>query len=120
MSDDLKGLRPGFQEFFRGKKAYYAMVSVVNGRHYVLLRDQRKFEKRERILFGVVLIGFVLSVLLAVLLGRLLASRVITPVSRLASQVRHRDQLLELAPVLASDYASDEVGAKPWAGCAPR
>lgn len=111
MSDDLKGLRPGFQEFFRGKKAYYAMVSEVNGRHYVLLRDQRKFEKRERILFGVVLVGFFLSVLLAVLLGRLLASRVITPVSRLAGQVRHRDQLLEMAPVLASDYANDEVGA---------
>ncbi|MCF7541751.1 sensor histidine kinase [Pseudomonas petrae] len=111
MSDDLKDLHPGFQEFFRGKKAYYAMVSEVNGRHYVLLRDQRKFEKRERILFGVVLVGFFLSVLLAVLLGRLLASRVITPVSRLASQVRHRDQLLELAPVLASDYANDEVGA---------
>lgn len=111
MSDDLKGLLPGFQEFFRGKKAYYAMVSEVNGRHYVLLRDQRKFQKRERILFGIVLVGFVLSVLLAVLLGRLLASRVITPVSRLASQVRHRDQLLELAPVLASDYANDEVGA---------
>ncbi|MFP3924683.1 sensor histidine kinase [Pseudomonas sp. W5-36] len=111
MSDDLKGLPLGFQEFFRGKKAYYAMVSEVNGRHYVLLRDQRKFQKRERILFGVVLVGFVLSVLLAVLLGRLLASRVITPVSRLAGQVRHRDQLLELAPVLASDYANDEVGA---------
>ena len=111
MSDDLKELKPGFQEFFRGKKAYYAMVEAVGERRYVLLRDQRKFEKRERILFGIVLIGFVLSVLLAILLGRLLASRVITPVSRLAGQVRHRDQLLELAPTLADDYATDEVGA---------
>jgi signal transduction histidine kinase len=33
------------------------------------------------------------------------------PVSRLAGQVRHRDQLLELAPTLANDYAKDEVGA---------
>ena len=65
MSDDLKGLQPGFQEFYRGKRAYYAMVTSVGERRYVLLRDQRKFEKRERILFGVVLIGFVLSVLLA-------------------------------------------------------
>jgi len=111
MSDDLKGLQPGFQEFYRGKRAYYAMVTTVGERRYVLLRDQRKFEKRERILFGVVLIGFVLSVLLAILLGRLLASRVMAPVSRLAGQVRHRDQLLELAPVLAGDYANDEVGA---------
>jgi len=111
MVDDLKGLRPGFQEFFRGQRSYYAMVESVGGRRYVLLRDQRGFEKRERILFGIVLVGFILSVLLAVLLGRLLASRVMAPVSRLAGQVRHRDQLLELAPVLAKDYAQDEVGA---------
>jgi signal transduction histidine kinase len=111
MSDDLKDLKPGFQEFFRGKKAYYAMVESVGERRYVLLRDQRKFEKRERILFAVVLVGFILSVMLAVLLGRLLASRVMAPVSRLAGQVRHRDQLLELAPTLADDYARDEVGA---------
>ena len=111
MSDDLKNLKPGFQEFFRGTKAYYAMVETVGGRRYVLLRDQDPFEKRERILFAVVLVGFILSVLLAILLGRLLASRVMAPVSRLAGQVRHRDQLLELAPTLAHDYAGDEVGA---------
>jgi signal transduction histidine kinase len=62
-------------------------------------------------LFGIVFVGFILSVLLAVLLGRLLASRVMAPVARLAGQVRHRDQLLELAPSLANDYAKDEVGA---------
>jgi signal transduction histidine kinase len=111
MSDDLKDLKPGFQEFYRGKRAFYAMVETVGERRYVLLRDQRKFEKRERLLFGVVLVGFILSVLLAILLGRLLASRVMAPVSRLAGQVRHRDQLLTLAPVLALDYAGDEVGA---------
>ncbi len=111
MSDDLKHLKLGFQEFFRGSKAYFAMVEMVGDRRYVLLRDQRKSEKREHILFGVVLIGFILSVLMAILLGRLLASRVMAPVSRLASQVRHRDQLLEMAPVLANDYARDEVGA---------
>ncbi|WP_296262308.1 MULTISPECIES: sensor histidine kinase [unclassified Pseudomonas] len=111
MAADLKDLKPGFQKFFRGKNAYYAMVETVGGRRYVLLRDQREFKKRERILLGVVLVGFILSVLLAILLGRLLASRVMAPVSRLAGQVRHRDQLLELAPVLAGDYARDEVGA---------
>ncbi|WP_296185488.1 sensor histidine kinase [Pseudomonas sp. UBA1879] len=110
MADDLRELPAGFQEFWRGKRAYYAMVASVGERRYVLLRDQRSFAKRERILFGVVLIGFILSVLLAVLLGRLLASRVMAPVSRLAGQVRHRDQLLELAPVLADGYARDEVG----------
>jgi signal transduction histidine kinase len=32
------------------------------------------------------------------------------PVSRLAQQVRHRDQLLSLAPPLAPEYADDEIG----------
>lgn len=111
MTDDLQGLKPGFQDFRRGTKAFYAFVQIIDDRRYVLLRDQRSFAKRERILLGVVLIGFILSVLLAVLLGRLLASRVMAPVSRLAGQVRHRDQLLEWAPTLADDYAKDEVGA---------
>jgi len=111
LADDLKDLQPGFHELVRGKKTYYVIVQSVDGRRYMLLRDQRKFAKRERILFGVVVIGFILSVLLAVLLGRLLASRVMAPVIRLARQVRHRDQILEVAPRLADDYAKDEVGA---------
>ncbi|HEX8593042.1 MAG TPA: HAMP domain-containing sensor histidine kinase [Pseudomonas sp.] len=110
MADDLKPLPSGFHVFTRGKRAYYAMVESVAGRNYVLLRDQRSNVKRERILFAVVFVGFVLSVLLALLLGRLLAQRVMAPVVKLASQVRHRDQVLELAPALAPDYAEDEVG----------
>ncbi|EPJ84747.1 periplasmic sensor Signal transduction histidine kinase [Pseudomonas sp. CFII64] len=110
MADDLKRLTPGFHTFVRGKNAYYAMVDSVDGRSYVLLRDQRSSVKRERILFGVVLVGFVLSVLLALLLGRLLAQRVMAPVVKLAGQVRQRDQLLEVAPSLAPEYGNDEVG----------
>lgn len=107
---DLRHLSPGFHEVFRGDLSYHAMVQVVDGRRYVLLQDQSDFEERERILFAVVLIGFVLSLALAVFLGWLLARRVMAPVIRLARQVRHRDQLLGLAPPLAPDYAADEVG----------
>jgi signal transduction histidine kinase len=62
------------------------------------------------VLFAVVLVGFVLALALAVFLGWVLARRVMAPVVRLARQVRHRDQLLGLAPPLAPDYAADEVG----------
>ena len=75
-------------------------------------------EERERVLFAVVVVGFVLALALAVFLGWSLARRVMAPVVRLARQVRHRDQLLGLAPPLAPDYAADEVGelavAKDW------
>ena len=101
---------PGFHEVFREQLSYHAMVEVVDGRRYVLLQDQSDFEERERVLFAVVLVGFVLSLALAVFLGWILARKVMAPVVRLARQVRHRDQLLGLAPPLAPDYAADEVG----------
>ncbi|MBM7061646.1 HAMP domain-containing histidine kinase [Pseudomonas sp. UL073] len=107
---DLKHLKPGFHEVFRGELSYHAFVRLVDGRHYVLLQDQSEFENRERVLFVVVFIGFLLSIVLALVLGWLLARKVIEPVVRLSRQVRHRDQLLPLAPPLAPDYAADEVG----------
>jgi len=110
LPEDLRALKPGFQEVFRDDKSYYAMVEVVDGHKYVLLQDQQNFEERESVLFAVVLVGFVLSVALAILLGLMLARRVMAPVVRLATQVRHRDQLLNMAPLLSPDYAADEVG----------
>lgn len=107
---DLRHLDAGFHEVFREQLSYHAMVEIVDGRRYVLLQDQSDFEERERVLFAVVLVGFVLSLALAVFLGWVLARKVMAPVVRLARQVRHRDQLLGLAPPLAPDYAADEVG----------
>jgi signal transduction histidine kinase len=107
---DLRHLDPGFHEVFRGQLSYHAMVEIIDGRRYVLLQDQSDFEERERVLFAVVAVGFVLSLALAVFLGWILARRVMAPVVRLSQQVRHRDQLLGLAPPLAPDYAADEVG----------
>ncbi|MBO6279158.1 MAG: two-component sensor histidine kinase, partial [Pseudomonas sp.] len=100
---DLRHLDPGFHEVFRDQLSYHAMVEVVDGRRYVLLQDQSDFEERERVLFAVVAVGFVLALALAVFLGWTLARRVMAPVIRLARQVRHRDQLLGLAPPLAPD-----------------
>jgi signal transduction histidine kinase len=110
LDSQLESLRLGFQEILYHGADFYAMVEVVDGRKYVLLRDQQSLEQRERMLFGIVMVGFVLSILLAILLGRLLARRVMAPVIRLARQVRHRDQLLDLASPLRPDYAADEVG----------
>jgi signal transduction histidine kinase len=107
---DLRHLDPGFHEVFRNDLSYHAMVEIVGGRRYVLLQDQSDFEERERVLFAVALVGFVLALALAVFLGWILARKVMAPVVRLARQVRHRDQLLGLAPPLAPDYAADEVG----------
>ncbi|MBX9913703.1 MAG: HAMP domain-containing histidine kinase [Pseudomonadaceae bacterium] len=106
----LQNLPEGFQEAYHGKYSYHAYARVVAGRQYVLLQDQSDFENREQALYSVVLVGFLVSIAAAMLLGWLLARKVIEPVVRLAQQVRHRDQLLTLAPPLAPDYADDEVG----------
>ncbi|MBD9482355.1 HAMP domain-containing histidine kinase [Pseudomonas sp. PDM14] len=110
MPDDLVDLSPGFHEVFRESGSYHGFAEVVDGRHYVLLQDQTEFEDREQLLFAVVLTGFMITVGLSGLLGWLLARKVIEPVGRLARQARHRDQLLDMAPPMAPDYAKDEVG----------
>jgi signal transduction histidine kinase len=110
MDPTLEALTPGFQEIQYQGEDFYAMAGEVNGQKYVLLRNQLSLKQREHVLFAVVIVGFVLSIVLATLLGRLLARRVMAPVIRLARQVRHRDQLLDLAPPLHPDYAVDEVG----------
>ncbi|HMV70978.1 MAG TPA: HAMP domain-containing sensor histidine kinase [Pseudomonadales bacterium] len=106
----LQGLKQGFTEVEHGDDAYYAYTRVIDGHTYILLEEQNEFERREDALFMVVLVGFLLSVLSAWGLGYLMARKVMAPVIRLASQVRHRDQLHAAAPPLAPEYANDEIG----------
>lgn len=100
----------GFSEVVEGGEAYYVFKRTHGEHDDVIVREQHEFEAREQVLFDVILVGFVLSILGAWGLGTLLAKRVMKPVRRLAQQVRHRDQLLPMAPLLAPDYPDDEVG----------
>lgn len=100
----------GFAEVVDGDEAFYVYIQEINGVRYALVQEQHEFEDREQALFNVVLAGFILSIIGAWGLGRLMARKIMQPVSRLAQQVRHRDQLLPLAPPLAPEYANDEIG----------
>jgi signal transduction histidine kinase len=104
------GLDEGFTELLDGHQAFYAYALEINGVRYLLIQDQGEFEAHEQVLFSVVFAGFILTVLGAWGLGRVMAGKVMTPVSRLAQQVQHRDQLMTLAPPLAAEYPDDEVG----------
>ncbi|MBU2712319.1 sensor histidine kinase [Zooshikella harenae] len=103
-------LDTGFTEVIRNNEAFYAYVRDLNGQRYILVQEQNEFEAHEQALFTAVLIGFLVSILGASCLGWLTARRVISPLTRLAQQVRYRDQLHSLAPTLAQEYADDEVG----------
>jgi signal transduction histidine kinase len=108
--DEYTELNEGFTEVVRGDQAFYAYTRIINDERFMLVQEQSEFEAREKALFNVVLAGFLLSVVGAWGLGWLMARRVMTPVSRLARQVSHHDQLHPLAPPLAPEYADDEVG----------
>lgn len=108
--EQYAGLPEGFNEVFDGPKAFYVYVQELNDNTYLLVQEQHEFETREQALFSVVLAGFLLTVVGAWALGIVMARKVMAPVSRLAQQVRHRDQLHTLAPPLAPDYPDDEVG----------
>jgi signal transduction histidine kinase len=108
--EQYAGLPEGFNEVFNEETAFYVYVQEINGNTYQLVQEQHEFEAREQALFNVVLAGFLLTVVGAWALGLVMARRVMAPVSRLAQQVRHRDQLHTLAPPLAPDYPDDEVG----------
>lgn len=104
------GLAEGFNEVVDGDEAFYVYVQQTNGQTYLLVQEQHEFEAREQALFNIVLAGFILTLLAAWGLGRVMARKVMEPVTRLAKQVRHRDQLHVLAPPLAPDYPDDEIG----------
>lgn len=106
----FQGEEEGFSEVLSNDSAYYVYRRQIDGEQYLLVEEQQEFEARENVLFAVVLAGFVLSIIGAWVLGRLMASKVMAPVSRLAQQVRHRDQLHPMAPPLALQYPDDEVG----------
>ncbi|MDP2169734.1 MAG: HAMP domain-containing sensor histidine kinase [Rhodocyclaceae bacterium] len=106
----LDGLGTGLHEIYRDGAEVHVLIRDVADKRYALVQNLAEFEYREKILKVIVLSAFALSILIAWLIGTLMARRVIAPVIRLAGQVRHREQLLPLAPALAADYASDEVG----------
>lgn len=106
----LIGLDEGFTEIVRTEEAYHAFVLDTPQQRFILLQDQGEFEARENALFSALVGGLLLSVLAAWGLGLLMARTIISPLIRLAQQVRHRDQLMAIAPNIAPDYPDDEVG----------
>ncbi|HNI36922.1 MAG TPA: HAMP domain-containing sensor histidine kinase [Pseudomonadales bacterium] len=107
----LKDLSTGFHEVFRDGQAYHALVYKQGDEKFLFLRDQTNLERREQALYLIVAAGFLVSVIVAWILGYFLARRIMSPVSRLAQQVRDREQnMTTLQTPLVSDYAADEVG----------
>jgi len=106
----LLDLKPGFSEVENEKSSFYVMMQKEKETPFYLVQEQKDMVQHENILKITVIAGFILSVIASLVLGMLMARRIIAPVRRLTGQVHNREKLLLDAPPLSSDYADDEVG----------
>lgn len=111
--EHLKEIKDGFSEVLLWEGvAYYVYKETVDQQEYVIIKDQTEFENREQMLLLVVFLGFIGSLIVALLLGKLLANRIMAPIIKLAKQV---DQISSAETTnanikLGTQYADDEVG----------
>lgn len=109
--DVLKDVREGFSEvLLRTGEAYYVYKETIDQQDYLIVEDQTEFETREQILLLVVFLGFIGSLIVSLILGRLLANRILAPIIKLAEQVNQISSSQVKTTSLNSQFADDEVG----------
>jgi len=102
----LKQLPPGVHEIAMDGQALHVFVRDDRGERFFLTDDESDFDSIELNVYVTLAAAFLVCLGLAVLLGRLTASRVIAPVTTLAQAVGQDDETREL-PFVGSH---DEVG----------
>ncbi len=100
----------GFSEIKDGSRSYYVYAQVVDGKRYLLAREQGEHDIRKGILIGAVVVCFFLAMLASWGIGRIVAKKVMVPVSLLAKQVTSLGHESLPASPLAPKYAADEIG----------
>lgn len=100
---------PGWREVFDGRDTYQVVRRDAGGKQFYLVRHASALERRERGWLTVLVGSSVLSVLVALLVGRTLADSVLEPVRRLAARVRRADPT-HAPRRLAAGFADDEIG----------
>lgn len=104
--DGLRGLAPGLQEVSIGERTLDVLVGADGGERLILVDDATDYEWIETTVLVVLGAAFLCCVLLAWLLGRISASRVIAPLTALAQAVE-KDVWKDELPGLDS---ADETG----------
>ena len=104
--DQILQLGSGFHEISYDNRSLHVLNKRENGSLFVLAEDQSNFERYESYLFLILGGTFCFSVVLAILLGRMTASRVIAPLTTLAQAVSTKSSP-ENFPLIDSP---DEIG----------
>ena len=102
---ELLGKPRGLHELVINRQPVQALVKVVGSDRFAVVQELDEFEHTEFIIYSALAIGFISSILLAVVLGYGTARRMVTPLTALAEAVGNGQP----AP-LPSLAASDEIG----------
>jgi signal transduction histidine kinase len=106
----LQDLKPGLSEVELERSAFHVMVQQEKEETpFYLVQERTDIERQRSKLGGIVIAGFIFSVVASLILGMMMARRIVAPVRRLTNQVHNREELLLDAPPLSTDY-DDEVG----------
>lgn len=105
----LYELKAGLHQVQFEGRDYYAEVRVSDGRHFIVLYDDRQIRHRENQFKLFLGIGVLVMTLLSALLGFWLAGRVISPVGELAARIAGFRPEDHHEP-MAEDFPRDEVG----------
>lgn len=103
---ELRSVQPGIHELLLHGRESQALVRDHNGGRYAVIQDMTQFEHLEFIIFSSLGVGFITSLLLALLIGLATARRIVAPVTALADAVATSSQTSTLPGV----DADDEIG----------
>ncbi|UYZ85055.1 HAMP domain-containing histidine kinase [Entomomonas sp. E2T0] len=111
--EQFKNIKDGFSEvILREGAAYYVYKETIDQQSYLIVKDQTEFEIREQMLLLVVFLGFIGSLIVSLILGKLLANHILAPIIKLADQVDKiscsENKVINVT--LNNQYAHDEVG----------
>ncbi|MHA6494658.1 sensor histidine kinase [Pseudomonas borbori] len=103
---ELQQLPVGSHELALNNRHVHALLREHGGRRYAVVQEVEELAHTEQVILWALLIGFAVSVLLAIALGMLSARRLIAPIAALAEAVEGN----VAASALPSLAAQDEIG----------
>lgn len=103
----LRALSPGYHDLEKGAFDYHVVVYDHHDRRYVLVSDESDFEHLEGLLYLALGIGGLTGVGISIWLGKLMAGRIIAPLTQLADAVTQATDEQALPGI----HAEDEIGA---------
>ncbi|MEC4718425.1 HAMP domain-containing sensor histidine kinase [Noviherbaspirillum sp. CPCC 100848] len=103
---ELRSVQPGIQELLLHGRESQALVRDHNGGRYAVVQDMTQFEHLEFVIFSSLGIGFITSLLLALIVGLATARSIVAPLTALADAVAASTRPSALPGV----DADDEIG----------